>query len=88
MPVLLTNEYEILVIADHGNADYMINDDGSVNTAHTKNPVPCIWVGVGARDGRLKDGKLADLAPTLLTLMDIPIPNEMKGEVLLTRSER
>ncbi|NND07527.1 MAG: 2,3-bisphosphoglycerate-independent phosphoglycerate mutase [Saprospiraceae bacterium] len=84
VPVLLKNAYEILVIADHGNADYMINEDGSVNTAHTKNPVPCIWVGAGARDGNLNDGKLADLAPTLLTLMEIPIPKEMNGALLIS----
>ena len=84
IPVLLANAYEVIVIADHGNADYMINEDGTANTAHTKNPVPCVWVSDRARNGHLKDGKLADLAPTLLTLMEIPLPPEMDGDILIS----
>ena len=76
------NGYEVLIIADHGNADHAVNDDGSANTAHSLNPVPCIYVG--DRKGiRLKDGILADVAPTLLTLMGLEIPREMTGKVLL-----
>lgn len=78
----LENGYTIIVIADHGNSDMMINEDGSPNTAHTTNLVPFIMV-----DGKdvlpVKDGKLGDLAPTILTLMGIEIPAEMTGEILL-----
>lgn len=73
--------YEAIVIADHGNSDYLVNEDGSPNTAHSKNPVPFIFVG--ERDARVKDGKLADVAPTILHLMDIEAPDEMDGEVLV-----
>jgi 2,3-bisphosphoglycerate-independent phosphoglycerate mutase len=76
------NGYSIIIIADHGNADMMINEDGSPNTAHTTNLVPCILVD-DTYNGKLKDGKLGDLAPTILTLMGIPIPKEMTGNVLL-----
>jgi len=82
VPLLLANHYEIIIIADHGNADYMINADGSPNTAHTKNPVPCILVGAHGKNRTLKDGKLADLAPTLLHLMGVEIPTEMDGSIL------
>jgi 2,3-bisphosphoglycerate-independent phosphoglycerate mutase len=79
------NGYEVLIIADHGNADNAMNEDGSANTAHSLNPVPCIYVG--DRTGvRLKDGILADVAPTLLTLMDLKIPGEMTGKSLLLES--
>ncbi len=78
----LNNGYTIIIIADHGNADIMINDDGSPNTAHTTNLVPCILVSYDYK-GKLKDGKLGDLAPTILTLMGIPVPVEMTGTVLL-----
>lgn len=76
------NGYTVLIIADHGNADMMINDDGTPNTAHTTNLVPCILVDDDFH-GKLKDGKLGDLAPTILKLMDIPRPVEMTGEVLI-----
>lgn len=78
----LENGYATIIIADHGNSDIMINPDGSPNTAHTTNLVPCILVD--SEDHRpLKDGKLGDLAPTILTLMNLPIPPEMTGEVLV-----
>jgi 2,3-bisphosphoglycerate-independent phosphoglycerate mutase len=80
--VALKNNYTTIIIADHGNADIMINDDGSPNTAHTTNLVPCIVVSKDYR-GVIKDGKLGDLAPTILTLMGIPIPAEMSGSVLI-----
>jgi len=78
------NGYSVIIIADHGNADMMINEDGTPNTAHTTNLVPCILVD-DAYKGKLKDGKLGDLAPTILTLMGIPVPPQMTGEILLTQ---
>ncbi len=77
----LENDYAVIIIADHGNADIMINPDGSPHTAHTTNLVPCILLGDDKKE--LKDGKLGDLAPTILKLMDIKMPLEMTGEVLL-----
>jgi 2,3-bisphosphoglycerate-independent phosphoglycerate mutase len=76
------NGYAIIIIADHGNADKMINEDGTPNTAHTTNLVPCILVDDDYK-GKLKDGKLGDLAPTILTLMGVAIPKEMTGTVLI-----
>lgn len=78
----LENGYATIIIADHGNADMMINGDGTPNTAHTTNLVPCILVD-GEYKGRIKNGKLGDLAPTILTLMGIKIPSQMTGNVLL-----
>ncbi len=80
----LKNGYATIIIADHGNADMMINEDGSPNTAHTTNPVPCILVDNDFK-GKIRNGKLGDLAPTILTLMGISIPPEMSGEILLER---
>ncbi len=80
----LRNGYATIIIADHGNADMMINEDGSPNTAHTTNLVPCILVD-DSYSGKLKDGKLGDLAPTILTLMGIPIPSQMTGNILLDK---
>ena len=77
----LKNGYATIIIADHGNADMMINQDGTPNTAHTTNLVPCILVDA-AYGGKLKNGKLGDLAPTILKLMGIPAPKQMTGEVL------
>ncbi|MBK7870996.1 MAG: 2,3-bisphosphoglycerate-independent phosphoglycerate mutase [Saprospiraceae bacterium] len=81
----LEHDYDLIIIADHGNSDYMINEDGSPNTAHTKNPVPCIYVSKNAAGAKVKAGKLADIAPTILTLLGMPIPTEMDGEVLISR---
>jgi 2,3-bisphosphoglycerate-independent phosphoglycerate mutase len=78
----LESGYTAIVIADHGNSDMMINEDGSPNTAHTTNLVPCILVDDQDRF-EIKDGKLGDLAPTILTLMGVPIPSEMTGDILL-----
>jgi 2,3-bisphosphoglycerate-independent phosphoglycerate mutase len=80
----LRNGYATIIIADHGNADVMINPDGTPNTAHTTNLVPCILVDQDFR-GKIKNGKLGDLAPTILTLMGIPIPKEMTGHVLIEK---
>jgi 2,3-bisphosphoglycerate-independent phosphoglycerate mutase len=73
--------YDVMIIADHGNADYAVNPDGSPNTAHSLNPVPCILV----TDDYItvKDGILADVAPTLLKIMGIQMPKEMTGKVLV-----
>lgn len=85
MGVAMDYGYRAIVIADHGNSDYMINDDGSPNTAHTMNPVPIFYLSKDQRNTRLKNGKLGDIAPTILTLMGISIPAEMTGEVLIKR---
>ncbi|RKD14291.1 phosphoglycerate mutase (2,3-diphosphoglycerate-independent) [Pelobium manganitolerans] len=77
----LKNGYSFIIIADHGNADYMVNEDGSVNTAHTTNLVPCILIDEDYK--AVKDGKLGDIAPTILKLMGIAAPQEMSGEVLV-----
>jgi 2,3-bisphosphoglycerate-independent phosphoglycerate mutase len=75
------NGYTAMIIADHGNADYAVNDDGSPNTAHSLNPVPCILIDKNYF--RISDGILADVAPTLLTIMGLPVPAEMSGKVLI-----
>ncbi|WP_114782887.1 2,3-bisphosphoglycerate-independent phosphoglycerate mutase [Botryobacter ruber] len=80
----LDNGYDTIVIADHGNADMMINPDGTPNTAHTTNLVPCILVS-NDYTGKLSDGKLGDLAPTILDLMGIEQPEEMTGTSLLNK---
>ncbi len=77
-----TNGYDVLVIADHGNADFAVNDDGSANTAHSLNPVPCIWV-TDRKDAVIQNGILADVAPTILTIMGLEVPPEMTGKVLI-----
>lgn len=76
-------DYDFIIIADHGNSDYMINSNGTPNTAHTKNPVPCIYVSNQAAGKSIKDGKLADIAPTILSLMGLEAPAEMDGDVLI-----
>lgn len=73
--------YSFIIIADHGNSDFMINADGTPNTAHTTNPVPCILID--DRYNSIADGRLADIAPTLLTLMEVSAPSEMTGKSLL-----
>ena len=79
----LENGYTIFLTADHGNSDYLINEDGSPNTAHTLNPVPFFIIDNNWK-GNIKPGKLADIAPTILTVMGIPPPMEMTGEILIT----
>ncbi|MCO6500521.1 MAG: 2,3-bisphosphoglycerate-independent phosphoglycerate mutase [Vicingus serpentipes] len=73
--------YSFIIIADHGNADFAINEDGTPNTAHSTNPVPCILIDNDYQT--IKDGKLADVAPTILKLLNIPSPQEMTGEILI-----
>lgn len=77
----LENGYTIFLTADHGNSDYMINEDGTANTAHTLNPVPLFVIDKVSKLN-LKPGKLGDIAPTILTLMQLPVPPEMTGEIL------
>jgi 2,3-bisphosphoglycerate-independent phosphoglycerate mutase len=77
----LANGYSFIILADHGNADYMINDDGTPNTAHTTNLVPCIVIDKDVK--AVKDGKLGDIAPTVLHILGIAIPEEMGGNVLV-----
>lgn len=79
-----SNGYNVLIIADHGNADNAINPDGSANTAHSLNPVPCIYVSDN-KNLSITDGILADVAPTLLSEMGLEIPSEMEGKVLIKR---
>ena len=79
----LTHGYTVFLTADHGNADYLINEDGSPNTAHTLNLVP-LFVIDSDWHGNVKPGKLGDLAPSILTIMGLPIPKEMTGEILVS----
>jgi 2,3-bisphosphoglycerate-independent phosphoglycerate mutase len=78
----LQNDYTIFLTADHGNADFMINEDGSPNTAHTLNLVPFFIIDAEWK-GNIQPGKLGDIAPTILTMMQIAIPREMTGKVLI-----
>ncbi len=80
----LKNGYTIFLTADHGNADFMINGDGSPNTAHTMNPVPIFIIDEKWR-GAVRPGKLGDIAQTILTVMGLPIPKEMTGEILIDK---
>jgi 2,3-bisphosphoglycerate-independent phosphoglycerate mutase len=79
----LQNDYTVFLTADHGNADYMINADGTPNTAHTLNPVPLFIIDKEWR-GELKPGKLGDIAPTILNFMNLKAPSEMTGEILIS----
>lgn len=76
------NGYDVLIIADHGNADNALNSDGSPNTAHSLNPVPCIWV-TDTQGKTLKNGVLADVAPTILEIMEVEKPEDMTGISLI-----
>lgn len=76
----LKKGYQFIIIADHGNADFAINNDGTPNTAHSMNPVPCFLVG--NNEAKMHDGILADIAPTLLKMMGIEQPMEMTGKAL------
>jgi 2,3-bisphosphoglycerate-independent phosphoglycerate mutase len=78
----LKNNYTVFLTADHGNADYMINADGSPNTAHTLNPVPLFIISNNWK-GKITPGKLGDIAPTILKMMELPAPIEMTGNVLI-----
>ena len=77
----IQHNYSVLIIADHGNADNMINDDGSPNTAHSTNPVPCILIDKDVKN--IKNGRLADIAPTILKILGLQKPIEMDGTELI-----
>lgn len=76
------NGYEVVIIADHGNADNAVNNDGSANTAHSLNPVPLIVVSDRVKS--VKNGILADVAPTVLNMMGLEAPSDMTGDILVT----
>ena len=76
------NDYETIIIADHGNADHAINEDGTPNTAHSLNPVPFIYV-TSNNSATVKDGRLADVAPSILHIMGLEQPADMTGENLI-----
>ena len=76
--------YEVLIIADHGNADNAINPDGTPNTAHSLNPVPCIYISAD-KNAKVADGRLADVAPTILRMMGLPQPSDMTGNALIEK---
>lgn len=82
VPAALANGYAVFLTADHGNADYLVNEDGTPNTAHTLNPVPLFLISNDYKGG-LRPGKLGDLAPTILSYMGLNIPEDMTGNVLL-----
>ena len=77
----VANDYAVLLTADHGNADHAFNADSTPNTAHSLNPVQFIAINAGAE--KVEDGKLADVAPTILKLMGIPQPAAMTGHSLI-----
>ena len=79
----LKNQYMIFLTADHGNADYEINEDGTPNTAHTLNPVPFFIID-NSWKGKIAPGKLGDIAPTILHMMGLEKPSEMKGDLLVS----
>lgn len=78
----LEGGFNIMIIADHGNADNAVNEDGSQNTAHSLNPVPCIFIS-DKKDIQLDNGILADVAPTLLSVIGLEVPAEMTGKNLI-----
>lgn len=76
------NDYEVIIIADHGNADHALNEDGTPNTAHSLNPVPFVYV-TNNKDAKVKNGVLADVAPSILHVMGLPQPKDMTGNDLI-----
>ena len=74
--------YEAIIIADHGNADHALNEDGTPNTAHSLNPVPCVYVTEN-KAAKVEDGRLADVAPTILKIMGLEAPEDMNGQILI-----
>jgi 2,3-bisphosphoglycerate-independent phosphoglycerate mutase len=85
VPEALKHGYGVFLTADHGNADHEINPDGTPNTAHSLNPVPLFLISNDYK-GKLKNGKLGDIAPSILAYMGIEVPAEMTGEILLTQN--
>ncbi|MCB5230372.1 MAG: 2,3-bisphosphoglycerate-independent phosphoglycerate mutase [Candidatus Cloacimonas sp.] len=82
-PIAKQGGYDVIITADHGNAEKMVDEDSNIFTAHTTNPVPVIIIRQNKVNYGVKSGKLADLAPTILDLLGIPIPSEMTGGTLL-----
>ena len=78
----LANNYEIIIIADHGNADNALNNDGTPNTAHSLNPVPFVYIS-NNKNVKVENGILADVAPSILHIMGIEQPAEMTGKNLI-----
>ena len=76
------NDYEVIIIADHGNADHAINEDGTPNTAHSLNPVPFVYVTAN-KDAKVENGVLADVAPSILHIMGLAQPADMTGKDLI-----
>ncbi len=76
---------KLLITADHGNADVMLDEEGNVVTSHSTNPVPLIYVDTEGKEKSLHEGALCDLAPTLLNMMDLPVPSEMEGKCLFDK---
>ena len=76
------NDYEVIIIADHGNADHALNEDGTPNTAHSLNPVPFVYVTEN-KEAKVEDGILADVAPSILHIMGLKQPKEMTGKSLI-----
>ncbi len=87
IPAALEAGYHLILIADHGNSDTMKHPDGTPHTAHTKNPVPVIYVSPDPVPVEIRNGKLADIAPTILGLLGMDVPVRMDGENLLTWKE-
>lgn len=82
IPALMEKDYGVVIIADHGNSDFMVNPDNTPNTAHTLNPVPILFVS-NEKGGTISEGKLADIAPSILNLMGIDTPEEMTGDIII-----
>lgn len=76
------NDYEVIIIADHGNADNAVNPDGTPNTAHSLNPVPFIYVTAN-KEAKVENGILADVAPSILHIMGLEQPADMTGKNLI-----
>jgi 2,3-bisphosphoglycerate-independent phosphoglycerate mutase len=87
LETLVKYDYDAVIIADHGNSDLLVNPDGSPNTAHTTNPVPVIFVGndVNKTNYLVKDGKLGDLAPSILSVMGIQPSPDMTGNIIIQK---
>jgi len=85
IPEFLSRQGIVILTADHGNAEKMIDQEGKPHTAHTTNPVPLVLISTHMKNMSLKQGKLGDIAPTILSLMNIPIPKEMTGISLIDK---
>ena len=81
----IEKDYKVVILADHGNSDFMQNEDGSPNTQHTTNQVPFI-LAQKENEWNVSHGKLGDIAPTILTLMGVNIPTEMTGNIIVEKN--